>query len=210
MARIFKKGLITSLSLMLFLGLSPIWLAQFVYERVFLRNSKASFSMMEVFAETFYTVQEGVNVLLSGAEVVQEETQILTEQQKQSIAKAAQIEFDPELDKEFHFYIGKSKGEVVGYAVEDFVKGKWGNIHYMVGLNPEGKVTDVVVLKLQERRGRPVKEKRFLGQFMGKGKHDPVMLKRDIKGVAGATISSRGMTNGIRKILSIFNEFYSR
>jgi len=80
----------------------------------------------------------------------------------------------------------------------------------MLALEPDGKVKDAVVLELKERRGRPVKERRFLDQFFGKTIQDPIKLNKDIKGVAGATISSRGMSNGIRKLVYVFNELYKK
>ena len=210
MAKVFKKGLIATLSIVLFLVFYPIKLARYFYEKVFLGNSRTSIGMVAVFAETFCSVQEAVKILLPDAQSVKEETKILTDGQKQSISKAAEVVFDPTLDKEYHVYIAESNGRLIGYAMEDTVKGKWGNIHYMMGFSADGKITDVVVLELQERRGRPVKERKFLDQFVGKTTQEPIRLKKDIKGVGGATISSTGMTNGIRKMAFIFNELYKK
>ena len=58
-------------------------------------------------------------------------------------------------------------------------------------------------------RGKPVAEKRFWGQFLGKGSGDPIRLQEDIRGVTGATISSKGITNGIRKLVHIFAMYYA-
>ncbi|MFW9820556.1 MAG: FMN-binding protein [Candidatus Thorarchaeota archaeon] len=33
-------------------------------------------------------------------------------------------------------------------------------------------------------------------------------VKSDIRAVSGATISSRGMANGVRKVLALFDIFY--
>ena len=112
--------------------------------------------------------------------------------------------------KNEQIFIAEKDGKVVGYAVEDRVKGKWGPIDYMLGFDPDGKIKDVIVMELKERRGRPVKERRFLDQFKGKSIQEPIKLNKDIKGVAGATISSRGMSNGIRKLVYIFNELYKK
>lgn len=168
------------------------------------------FALKFVKAEVFCVVSDCLKILLPEAQNVREEIKVLTQEQKSSIAKAAQIEFDPELDKEYKFYIAEKDGKVVGYAVEDRVKGKWGPIDYMLGFDPDGKIKDVIVMELKERRGRPVKERRFLDQFKGKSIQEPIKLNKDIKGVAGATISSRGMSNGIRKLVYIFNELYKK
>ena len=188
MAKVFKKTL-SVLAAVFFLGFFALKLAD---------------------AEVFYAVSDCLKIILPEAQNIKEETKVLTAEQKNSIAKAAAIEFDPDLDKEYKFYIGDKDGKVIGYAVEDRVKGKWGAIDYMLGFDPDGKIKDVIVMELKERRGRPVKERRFLDQFKGKSIQEPIKLNKDIKGVAGATISSRGMSNGIRKLVYIFNELYKK
>ncbi len=210
MAKILRKSFTFGLGLIFFLAFYPIRLAQYFYERLFIRGSTTCIGLTEIFAETFYTVDEALKVLLPQAQDIKEETKALSEEQKQSISKMAEIEFDPELDKEYHFYIGRADGQIVGYAVIDTVKGKWGPIHYMLSIEPDGRIKDIVVLELKERRGRPVKERKFLDQFIGKTLQDPIKLKKDVKGVSGATISSRGMSNGIRKIVYVFNELYRK
>lgn len=211
MARILKRSALIGIGLVLFISMYPIRLAQFCFGKLFKNLDKTYIGFTtEVFAEVFYTTEDALKVLLPQAQNIKEETKTLSEAQKGTISKIAALQFDPELDKEFHFYIGQTNGQVTGYAVKDTVKGKWGPIHYMLALEPDGKIKDVVVLELKERRGRPVKERRFLDQFIGKTINDPIKLKKDIKGVAGATISSTGMSNGIRKLVYAFNELYKK
>ena len=88
------------------------------------------------------------------------------------------------------------------------VKGKWGIIHFAVAVNPDLTVKRVTVLEYKEVRGKPTKKRRFLKQYDGKGLNDPLRLNKDIKGVTGATISSRGITNGVRKMVYMVNELY--
>ncbi|PIW58254.1 MAG: hypothetical protein COW13_05350 [Candidatus Omnitrophica bacterium CG12_big_fil_rev_8_21_14_0_65_50_5] len=73
-----------------------------------------------------------------------------------------------------------------------------------MSLSPEGQVIEVSVLDYQEIRGKPVAKNRFLKQYQNKTIHNPVKLKKDIDGITGATISSRSLTDGVRKILYIF------
>ena len=144
------------------------------------------------------------------AQDVKEETKVLIEGQKKSISAKANVEFDPEFDKEYHIYIGQANGQTAGYVFEDTVKGKWGPINYMVAFDADGRIKDVIVLGLKERRGKPIKERKFLGQYVGKSISDPIKLNKDIKGIAGATISSRQMSSGIRKLVYVFNELYKK
>ena len=49
---------------------------------------------------------------------------------------------------------------------------------------------------------------RSIRQFIGKDSEDPIRLRKDIQGITGATISSRGMTDGVRKLIYVFAHFY--
>lgn len=163
----------------------------------------------KVFAEVFYKIDEVVKLILPQAASVKEEVKVLTAEQKKEIGKKTGIDFNEENDKGFHFFIGLStKKQVIGYVCKATVSGKWGPIEFAAGISPSGDITDVVVLSLTERRGRPVKDRRFLDQFAGKNISSPLKLKDDVRGIAGATISSREMTNGIKKVLHVFSEFY--
>jgi len=212
MAKVFKKSLTLALGLIFFFTFYPLKLAQHFYGRLFVNNpvNGVNAGIQEVFAETFCSVKDAVKILLPEAQDVTEEVKSFTQEQKKTIAQAAEIKFDPELDKEYCFSIAKSDGKIIGYAVQDRVRGKFGVIKYMLALSPDGKVKDVVVLELKERRGRPVKDRRFLDQFLGKDIKNPIKLNKDIKGIAGATISSRSMSNGVRKMVYVFNEFYKK
>ena len=90
----------------------------------------------------------------------------------------------------------------MGYAVIDSAPGKHGPIRFMVAVNPDMTVGSVSILTLQERRGRPVKEHSFLSQFAGKKMSDKFRINSDIQGVTGATISSRAVAGGVKKVVA--------
>lgn len=198
--------------LVCFFGVYPLRVAQNLYNVVFPPSGTggAGCSLMaEALAETLMTLDDALKTLLPGAQNIMDETKSLTEEQKKAIHEAANVAFDAEYDKEYRFHFAEgADGKPVAYAVEHTVNGKWGPIEYVMALTPDGKISDVIILALKERRGRPVKERRFLDQFKGKTTGDPILNKRDIKGVAGATISSREMSDGIRKMVYVFNALY--
>jgi len=69
-------------------------------------KEKAGISFIsEIYAEVFYTVDEALKVILPEAQNIKEETKMLNEEQKKSIAKIAEIQFDPQLDKEYSFIL---------------------------------------------------------------------------------------------------------
>ena len=210
MAKVFKKGLTIGLGLFFFFAFYPVRIAQHFYEKVFQGASRTSVDCVEAFAETFYTIEEALKIILPEAQDVKDETMSINEEQKKTISSRANVEFNSEFDNEYHIYIGQANGQTLGYAFEDTVKGKWGPIHYMLAFDADGKIKDVIVLGLKEKRGRPIKERKFLGQYIGKSISDPIKLNKDIKGIAGATISSRQMSSGIRKLVYVFNELYKK
>ena len=128
----------------------------------------------------------------------------LTEKQIAEVERTADLSFGTSHSLRVVVFRAVKDGSTVGYAFEDTVIGKWGPIHYLLALNTDGSVKEALVLDYDEIRGKPVAKRRFLRQYEGKGLQDPLRLRRDIDGVTGATISSRSMTDGIRKLLHIF------
>lgn len=128
----------------------------------------------------------------------------LDEKLKEGISASAAITFDETHAPRVRIHTVLKNGEVIGYGLEDTVVGKWGPIHYLVGVDPEGTVREVIVLSYDEIRGKPVAKRRFLRQYQGKTPKDPLRLRKDIDGISGATISSRSLTDGVRKLLFIF------
>jgi len=159
-------------------------------------------------ADVLMGKEEALRQILPQAESFEKKVIVLSQEQKTKIGQLADVVFDAQSDHEYVFHIGKLKGKIVGYVAEDTVHGKWGPIHYMMAMTPNGEVSDTIVLEYKERRGRPVAKKRFLRQYIGKTVHNPIKLRKDIDGITGATISSRGMTDGVRKLLYIFEEFF--
>ncbi len=159
------------------------------------------------FAETFLTKEQALEFAFGKEAKNEAEVKSLTPEQKTEFQKKLGFPFDPN-KTDFTFYKGSVNGEAVMYAYIDVVPGKWGPITYVIAITPEGKIKDMAVTELVEKRGRPVKERRFLNQFIGKTTESNMVLNKDIKQVAGATISSTGMNNGVRKVLALFKHFY--
>jgi Na+-translocating ferredoxin:NAD+ oxidoreductase RnfG subunit len=130
----------------------------------------------------------------------------LSLEQIQDVEGAAHVTFADRHTDQITLYVAQKQNIVLGYAIEDTVMGKWGPIHYLVGLDTQGVISQVIVLDYQEIRGRPIAKKRFLKQYQGKGAGDHLELHKDIDGVTGATISSRSLTDGVRKLVHIFQE----
>lgn len=111
----------------------------------------------------------------------------------------------------------------VGYRGEEAMGGVFytegtgygGPMRFMVGLDPQGKVVEIVLVSHQESRGlgTRVADPVFLSQFRGKG--GPLVLKKDdplgnIDGIARATLSTRGVIMAVEEAQRIFQQVWER
>ncbi len=94
-------------------------------------------------------------------------------------------------------------GRLLGYFFVDYVIGKHEVIDYAVALNPDGRVRRVEVLEYRESYGGEVANRDWLAQFEGKRFGDSLVPGRDIRIISGATLSSRHVTEGIKRVLAI-------
>jgi len=88
--------------------------------------------------------------------------------------------------------------------IVDAVIGKHEAIGYAVGINPDGRVRAVEILDYREAYGWEVRNQKWRQQFIGKGASDPVLLDRDIRNLSGATLSSRHVTDGVRRLIATY------
>ena len=96
------------------------------------------------------------------------------------------------------------RGEaVVGYVVVVEEIGKHRPITYAVAITPDGKVHDVAVLAYREAYGGEVRERRFLKQYADKTLADPMLPYRDVRNIAGATLSVQATGRAARKAIAV-------
>lgn len=105
-------------------------------------------------------------------------------------------------------YFEALKGNaIVGYCVRVMGTGYNGYIRLIAGVDPDGTIEGVAVLEHSETPGLGAKinevrpgesEPWFLKQFKGKNART-IAVKKDIDAITGATISSKAVTDAIRK-----------
>ncbi len=91
-----------------------------------------------------------------------------------------------------------------GWFMADQVYGKHQLIAYAVALDAQGAIRRVEILSYREAYGGEVRLPAWRAQFVGREHGDPVAVGRDIKNISGATLSCRHVTEGIRRLLSIW------
>jgi uncharacterized protein with FMN-binding domain len=90
-----------------------------------------------------------------------------------------------------------------GYFVVDQVVGKHDMITYAVGINANGTVRQIEILEYNESYGYEVRTAPWRAQFVGKSAASPLQLNVDIKNISGATLSSKHVTDGVRRVLKM-------
>ncbi len=110
---------------------------------------------------------------------------------------------------EYTFHFGMKGGSKSKVAVVEKQPGKWGPVEYIIALDVKtAKVTDLAVMSFTERRGRPIARRNFLKQFIGKGNRDALKIRKDIRGITGATISSAATCFAVRKISALYEVLF--
>jgi Na+-translocating ferredoxin:NAD+ oxidoreductase RnfG subunit len=101
-----------------------------------------------------------------------------------------------------------AKGKPIGFGITDDVKGKEQPITYITLIKPDGSIADVEILLYREAYGGEIQHEGFRKQFRGENASSDIRLGHDIQSIAGATISSRAITNGARKLVTLFDELH--
>lgn len=93
----------------------------------------------------------------------------------------------------------RHQNRITGYAAQRTVQGYGGPFEVIAAFSPDGVIQGVYVggssFRETEGLGAKVKEEDFLKQF--RGQHLPVTLGQSIDAVAGATVSSQAVVDGV-------------
>lgn len=123
---------------------------------------------------------------------------------------AAAGEYGATLDSVYSVSAG---GADAGYAIKIVASGSQGDIVMMVGVDPDGAVTGVSIVKNSETSGIGSKVMGntalssgvgVLDQFAGKTAADqPLKVGKNVDAISGATVSSKGVTKGVNGALAV-------
>jgi Na+-translocating ferredoxin:NAD+ oxidoreductase RnfG subunit len=97
-----------------------------------------------------------------------------------------------------------------GWFIVDRVVGKHEFITYAVALSGDGVVRDVEILEYRETYGGEIRNSNWRAQFVGKRFGSQLQLGKDIKNISGATLSSRHVTDGVRRLVATYQIVLSK
>lgn len=91
-----------------------------------------------------------------------------------------------------------------GWFIVDEVVGKHEFIPIALALDASGAVKDIEILEYREAYGSDVRNPQWRAQFTGKRNGAKLTLTDDIQNISGATLSSKHITDGVRRLLATY------
>jgi len=139
------------------------------------------------------------------------------EAQRAAFAEASEFRAMPALDAAVAAAVGapgwtpqiwqaRGVNGTLGWFFVDRVIGKTELITYAAALDTAGAVTSIEILDYRESHGSEVRLAAWRKQFVGKTSQDAVQLNSDIRNISGATLSSRHVTEGVHRLLQVYDK----
>ena len=91
-----------------------------------------------------------------------------------------------------------------GWFIVDQVIGKHEFIPFAVALDAEGSIKSIEILEYREAYGGQVRTPAWCAQFQGKRYGAPLVLRKDIQNISGASLSCRHITDGVKRVLATY------
>jgi Na+-translocating ferredoxin:NAD+ oxidoreductase RnfG subunit len=153
-------------------------------------------------ATDYLTVDQAQHALIPQAQVFTAFPVTLNPAQLQQIRRLSGV---PQRTNQPRVWRATRGNATVGWVLIDEVIGKHEFITYATAISPDGHVLGVEILSYRESKGGQVRDLRWRDRFKGKTLTDPFRLNQDIPNISGATLSSRNITDGVKRLLAIHN-----
>ncbi|MBI2843578.1 MAG: hypothetical protein HYX78_09270 [Armatimonadetes bacterium] len=147
---------------------------------------------------------QDIKEFFPGAETYKTEYKKPSGSQEKAIEKRIGTSLDPD-ESEFKFYRILNGGKQVGTILTHLGKGQFGAIEIVVALDNNAKIKGTAIQRDREKKRAELRSDKFLGQFRGKDKNDPIKTGQDINPVPGAEKSSETVAFSVRKLLVVYD-----
>lgn len=156
-----------------------------------------------LYAEVLITKEKALQMAFSDADSLESRTLILTDDKAESIKKKYRVNISSRI---FSFNIARKNGSIIGYSVTDTHTLRTKSQTIMIFLNPDGNLKYVEILAFYEPPEYKVSG-RWLDLFKNKTINDDLRSGHNIPNITGATISSHGTSEAVRRALAIFDYY---
>ncbi len=126
---------------------------------------------------------------------------VLTDAQMADIEKDSGVRVRNKVQQVWKVYAGTA---FLGWFISDQVIGKHDEIDWGLALNKDGTVRQCEIMEYRERYGSAIRNSEFRNQFVGKKHGDLLQLNKDIRNISGETLSSKHVTEGVKRLLSFY------
>src|SRR5262249_36055515 len=106
----------------------------------------ASTSAVPASAEVYLSESQALGIILGDKAIVRREQKSLDEALRKKLERASNLQFP---ESAYTFFVATQDGKPSKYAVVLNEIGKSEPITFMVGMSPEGKVTEVVIMEFR-------------------------------------------------------------
>jgi Na+-translocating ferredoxin:NAD+ oxidoreductase RnfG subunit len=152
------------------------------------------------YAAEYLTVPQAQQLLFAEADRFVDAAVELSDDQRKAIEDKSGVR---QRWKRQAVWRAEKAGQLLGWFIVDEVVGKHEFITYAAGLTPDGKVRGIEILAYRETHGYQVRNPEWRHHFEGKTLADPFKLEQDIPNIAGATLSCKNVTNGVKRLLAL-------
>lgn len=153
-----------------------------------------------LYAKVFITKNKALKLAFPGSDEIEKKSIFLKPGQIDSIEKLSGSKVDSKL---FLFYVGKKDGKPVGYAAIDTHTVRTKSQTIIVVINPDGSLNYTEILAFFEPlEYKPTQS--WIDLFRSKKIDDGLKIGYDIPNISGATLTSHGTANAVKKVLAVF------
>lgn len=167
-----------------------------MHARFFLLPAAALTIAVPAHATVYLTMEQAQKLMFPG-ETLTPYPVTLTDDQ------VSKIEDSSDTDVLSH-HLNAWKASGGGWFITDQVVGKHEFIPIALGIDAHGAVTDLEILEYRETYGDGVRNPKWRTQFKGKTAASPLQLAGDIQNISGATLSSKHITDGARRLMKTY------
>jgi Na+-transporting NADH:ubiquinone oxidoreductase subunit C len=154
------------------------------------------------YATTYLTLEQARKLCFPGATEFLPFEVTLTRAQKKAIEKDSGVRVRLDSQKVWR---AQAAGKLLGWVIQDEVLGKHAFIQWVLALDADGSVRQIEILDYRETYGYQIRNDDWRAQFTGKRHGATLELDRDIQNISGATLSCRHITDGVKRLLSLYD-----
>ena len=154
----------------------------------------------DVGAKVFYSMDQALRFAFPDASTIEKETLFLSEPEVRQVESLARARLESRM---IPVHIGKQNQRLLGYAMVDVHIVRTQPEAVLIVLEPDGVIASTTLLAFDESLDY-LPPGRWLRQFDRKTLRPDLALGQEIVAITGATLSTSGVTDSVRRALAVY------